>query len=68
MAVLHGPDTLLFATDVAVEGVHFTTGTGSLADAGWKVFAANLSDVAAMGGTPTAAVVGVLPCRQMSVM
>jgi thiamine-monophosphate kinase len=59
MAVLHGPDTLLFATDVAVEGVHFTTGTGSLADAGWKVFAANLSDVAAMGGTPTAAVVGM---------
>jgi thiamine-monophosphate kinase len=59
MAVLHGPGTLLFATDVAVEGVHFTTETGSLADAGWKVLAANLSDVAAMGGTPLAAVVGL---------
>ena len=59
MAVLHGPETLMFATDVAVEGVHFSTGTGSLADAGWKALAANLSDVAAMGGTPTAAVVGL---------
>jgi thiamine-monophosphate kinase len=59
MAVLSGPTTLLFATDVAVEGVHFTTGTGSLADAGWKALAANLSDVAAMGGMPTAAVVGL---------
>ena len=59
MAVLHGPDTLMFATDVAVEGVHFTTETGSPADAGWKALAANLSDVAAMGGTPTAAVVAL---------
>jgi thiamine-monophosphate kinase len=59
MAVLRGPETLLFATDVAVEGVHFTTATGTLADAGWKALAANLSDVAAMGGTPTAAVVGL---------
>jgi thiamine-monophosphate kinase len=59
MAVLHGPDTLLLATDVAVEGVHFTAETGSLVDAGWKALAANLSDVAAMGGTPTAAVVGL---------
>ena len=59
MAVLQGPDALLFATDVAVEGVHFNTRTGSLADAGWKALAANLSDVAAMGGTPTAAVVGL---------
>jgi thiamine-monophosphate kinase len=59
MAVLHGPETLMLATDVAVEGVHFTTETGTLADAGWKVLAANLSDVAAMGGTPRAAVVGL---------
>lgn len=59
MAVLRGPETLLFATDVAVEGVHFDAGTGSFADAGWKALAANLSDVAAMGGTPTAAVVGL---------
>jgi thiamine-monophosphate kinase len=59
MAVLRGPTSLLFATDIAVEGVHFRAETGTLADAGWKVFAANLSDVAAMGGTPTAAVVGL---------
>jgi thiamine-monophosphate kinase len=59
MAVLRGPETLLFATDVAVEGVHFSSATGTLADAGWKALAANLSDIAAMGGTPTAAVVGL---------
>jgi thiamine-monophosphate kinase len=59
MAVLEGPKALLFATDVAVEGVHFNARTGSLTDAGWKALAANLSDVAAMGGTPTAAVVGL---------
>jgi thiamine-monophosphate kinase len=66
MAVLHGPATLLFATDVAVEGVHFTTATGSLADAGWKALASNLSDVAAMGGTPTAAVVGLAGANRPS--
>jgi thiamine-monophosphate kinase len=66
MAVLRGPATLLFATDVAVEGVHFTTETGTLSDAGWKALAANLSDVAAMGGTPTAAVVGLAGANRAS--
>jgi thiamine-monophosphate kinase len=60
MAVLGATHTLLFATDVSVEGVHFTRSTGNLADAGWKALAANLSDVAAMGGSPSAAVVGIV--------
>jgi thiamine-monophosphate kinase len=60
MAVLGATHTLLFATDVSVEGVHFTRATGDLADAGWKALASNLSDVAAMGATPCAAVVGVV--------
>ncbi len=50
---------LLFATDVAVEGVHFDLSLTSPADAGWKVAVANLSDIAAMGGRPTHLVAGV---------
>lgn len=60
MAVLQAPTALLFATDVLVEGVHFERRLGSLADAGWKALATNLSDVAAMAGTPLGAVVGVV--------
>ena len=59
-AVISTPDCdLLFATDAVVEGVHFLAGPGHLADAGWKAIARNVSDVAAMGGTPTHAVVAI---------
>ncbi len=59
-AVLLPPASpLLFATDVAVERVHFDLAFSSPADAGWKVAVANLSDVAAMGGRPTHVVAGV---------
>ena len=44
-------------TDTAVDGVHFTRETMSWRDVGWKVMAANLSDVAAMGAAPSCAVV-----------
>ncbi len=49
----------LIAHDVAVEDVHFRWRTHSPADVGHSVFAANLSDIAAMGGHPTAAVIGL---------
>ena len=42
----------LSTTDTVVEGVHFTRTTIPWRDLGWKVMAANLSDIAAMGGTP----------------
>jgi thiamine-monophosphate kinase len=57
-AVLDGG--LLFATDVLTEGIHFDLRWATLADVGWKALAVNLSDVAAMGGTPRAAVCGVV--------
>lgn len=53
-AVLPGPgDTdLLAAVDTVVSGVHFDPSTSSLADVGWRAVAVNVSDIAAMGGTP----------------
>ena len=57
-AVLDGG--LLFATDVLTEGVHFDLRWSTPADVGWKALAVNLSDLAAMGGTPRAAVCGVV--------
>jgi thiamine-monophosphate kinase len=47
---------LLFKTDAVVEGVHFTKET-SPQQIGHKALARCLSDIAAMAGTPTAAVV-----------
>jgi thiamine-monophosphate kinase len=44
--------TLLATTDMLLEGVHFDLGTTDLSSLGWKSAAVNLSDIAAMGGTP----------------
>lgn len=48
----------LLASDMLVEGVHFSSRTPA-EKVGWKLLAVNLSDVAAMGGTPSAAVVSI---------
>lgn len=47
---------LLITTDVLVEGVHFERGLTSARDLGYKAVVVNLSDVAAMAGSPRAAV------------
>ena len=46
-------DDLLFTTDMFLEGVHFTRRAAGPADLGYKTLARGLSDIAAMGGTPT---------------
>lgn len=48
-----GCDTLV-STDMLVEGTHFLREDISPYDLGWKSAAVNLSDIAAMGGRPTA--------------
>lgn len=48
-----GGKSLLVTTDMLVEGVHFDCSFIAAADLGSKSLAANLSDIAAMGGIPT---------------
>ena len=52
-------DGLLFTTDIMVENVDFRLSYASGFDVGWKLVAANSSDIAAMGGRPWRAVAGV---------
>ena len=47
----------LFTTDTVVEGIHFTRQTTPWRDLGWKAVAANISDIASMGGLPTYALI-----------
>jgi thiamine-monophosphate kinase len=56
-AVLETPgDRVLVVTiDTLIEGIHFTDQTLSPEALGWKALAVNISDIAAMGGTPRTA-------------
>lgn len=56
---MNGGKCLLFTTDAIVEGIDFILGQGGAApeEIGHKALAVNLSDIAAMGGQPSAFVV-----------
>jgi thiamine-monophosphate kinase len=59
-AVVRAPDRrVVVTTDVLVEGRHFRRDWSSAEDVGHKAAAANLADVAAMGATATALLVGL---------
>lgn len=49
----------ILTTDALVEGVHFNRRVSTPRDIGWKALAVNLSDVAAMGGTPRLALLSL---------
>jgi thiamine-monophosphate kinase len=57
----------LFTTDAFVEGVHFDLTFTSLKHLGWKVIAANISDIVAMGGIPRYATVSLALPGKLSV-
>src|SRR5882724_8825839 len=62
-----GPDRLLlFKTDAVVEGIHFEPGTAPR-KIGHKAMGRCLSDIAAMAGTPTAALVTIALPRNFDV-
>lgn len=66
-AILETPaeSQLVASTDTIIDQVDFVLGEHSLRDIGYKALTINLSDIAAMGGTATAALVNLsLPNRR----
>lgn len=57
---------LLLTVDAVVEGVHFARAWAPARLVGRKAMAVNLSDIAAMGGTPTAALLALSLPRTLS--
>jgi thiamine-monophosphate kinase len=53
----NGDAYTLATTDTLVAGVHFLPERVAWRDVGWKALAVNVSDIAAMGGTPSFALV-----------
>jgi thiamine-monophosphate kinase len=58
---------LLVTTDMLVEDIHFLRRAIPPADLGWKALAVNLSDIAAMGGSPHAAFLSLALPRDVEV-
>ncbi|MDY6893192.1 MAG: thiamine-phosphate kinase, partial [Chloroflexota bacterium] len=54
-----GQSIQIGTTDTLVENIHFTLETATWRDLGWKALAINISDIAAMGGTPCYALVSL---------
>lgn len=54
-----GEQTLLWTADMLLEEVHFRLDWTDAASLGWKSLAVNLSDIAAMGGTPVGALLSI---------
>lgn len=51
--------SLIVSTDLLIENTHFTRETAPAETVGHKALACNISDIAAMGGKPTAAVLSL---------
>ena len=57
----------LFTTDALIEGIHFDLTFTSFKHLGWKSIVANISDIAAMGGTPRYATIVIALPKKISV-
>jgi thiamine-monophosphate kinase len=57
---MENSQVLLATCDSQVENVHFRLATSTPYDIGWKALAVNLSDIAAMGGTPRFALISLM--------
>lgn len=57
--LVRGDAPILLTIDSLVEGVHFNLGWGTPEQLGARALTVNLSDVAAMGGVPTACVINL---------
>lgn len=58
---------IAITTDLMIEGPDFHRGISTGFDLGWKACATNLADIAAMGATPTALVVGLAAAPETTV-
>ncbi len=52
-------EVLLFSSDMLIEDIHFLRDKSSAFDIGHKSLAVNISDIAAMGGTPVASLLSI---------
>ncbi|MGV3560128.1 thiamine-phosphate kinase [Larkinella arboricola] len=62
-----GPDYGLISTDMLLEGVHFDLAYSPLKHLGFKAVAVNVSDIAAMNGTPLQITVSIALSNRFSV-
>jgi thiamine-monophosphate kinase len=62
-----GDKLLLATTDALIEGVHFLLATTTPEELGFKAVSINVSDIAAMGGLPTAALLALALPKEIEV-
>lgn len=61
-----GNELILLSKDLFIEGIHFDLAYMPLQHLGYKVIAANVSDIAAMNGKPTQVVIGIALSNRFS--
>lgn len=66
-AVFRTTDDIVTSVDTFVNGIHFSNKTMELFHVGYRVLAANISDMAAMGAIPTFYLVSVVIPKSISV-